>query len=512
MRSLSVSALKAYLLCPRKFRYMYVDHLPSDAVDRNRKFALSNILHAALTDFHSRRSIEWADLDRSLLGQWDASLFADIHASAAAYHKARWMLWDAFASIASPDVASFGYSFETNFGGGKFRGRIDRIDDEGDTLVLVDYVLGDHVDEQGLKICAAIASKVFKKPVRAIRVIRLGFNDGDADVAVESATGLENDIARLRRAMDADTQYQARPAPHCLTCPYVQICDSAYEKEHTPGRANELFRLFAGMEILMNIGESADSFRRGIEVSIRRLDSASTIVWLDGIVLSEDLEKALVTMTEFQGNVVVADGRASIAASDSFSVPVAKECLAVFPETVSRMAAEIFGRTLRIASSRAANFRAATTDGLTGLFRREVCEGRLEEERDASFAFILCDIDRFKGINDKFGHAAGDEALRIVTKILRSRSDAVGYRMGGEEFLLLVPDDSPSYAMALAEAVRAEIEAASFVDNGHAIALTASFGIALSKKGEGHFEALKRADEALYCAKEQGRNRVIVAP
>lgn len=152
----------------------------------------------------------------------------------------------------------------------------------------------------------------------------------------------------------------------------------------------------------------------------------------------------------------------------------------------------------------------AATDSLTGLQNRRSfvkhAEGRLGTlAPGAPISAIFLDIDSFKSLNDRFGHAAGDHSLFQVAQVLK---DAVALyhsasRIGGEEFALLVDDDLTG-ALQLAERLRLDIAAIERPD-GH---LTASFGVAEHRRGESFMVLLDRADEALLRAKQTGRNRV----
>lgn len=160
--------------------------------------------------------------------------------------------------------------------------------------------------------------------------------------------------------------------------------------------------------------------------------------------------------------------------------------------------------------------REARTDALTGLLNRRALEefAQLELKRGDRFATplsaILCDIDHFKAINDRDGHAAGDRVIRAVGERLRAElreTDAFG-RWGGEEFIAILPDTPAAAAQVLAERMRAAIEAGPVGDGGPRV--TMSLGVAQRAPG-GEWDLLvKAADEALYRAKAQGRNRVVV--
>jgi diguanylate cyclase (GGDEF)-like protein len=165
-------------------------------------------------------------------------------------------------------------------------------------------------------------------------------------------------------------------------------------------------------------------------------------------------------------------------------------------------------RNLKLAEARAAS------DALTGLPNRRAADETLKRMavhagRSASpLAAILLDLDHFKILNDRYGHESGDKALavvgRIITAVLRASDFAA--RFGGEEFLILLPDTDHVGALLVAEKLRSEIEHAELVGIGP---ISASLGVAvLPVDAVEPDELLRKADRALYTAKESGRNRV----
>ena len=158
---------------------------------------------------------------------------------------------------------------------------------------------------------------------------------------------------------------------------------------------------------------------------------------------------------------------------------------------------------------------AARTDALTGILNRRAFEERLEEElalarRESSqFVVAVGDLDGFKLVNDRLGHQAGDEALRRVARELgkwKRRSD-VNARVGGEEFALLLPSVDEAGAVAIANRVRLGVQE---VFAGDDVPVTISFGIAMfPAHGADPAALMHAADQALYAAKERGRNRCV---
>ena len=157
-------------------------------------------------------------------------------------------------------------------------------------------------------------------------------------------------------------------------------------------------------------------------------------------------------------------------------------------------------------------------DPLTGVMNRRALAGDLpvlEEIQRAggeSLAFALCDADRFKAYNDRFGHLAGDQALRMIAATIRGelREGDGAYRYGGEEMLLVLRNVTRDDALRVTERVRAAVQRAGFPHpDADAEVLTVSIGVATGPGETG--ELLARADAALYEAKRSGRNRVIGA-
>jgi two-component system, cell cycle response regulator len=158
------------------------------------------------------------------------------------------------------------------------------------------------------------------------------------------------------------------------------------------------------------------------------------------------------------------------------------------------------------------------TDQLTGTFNKAYIVARLgfiidlaSESRPVSV--ITFDFDNFKHVNDEFGHAAGDHILREISALIGSafitRPTDVFARMGGEEFVIVMPDTPVSTAADLAERIRKTLENQVFDYEGNAIRLTSSFGVCSATSPIEQPEALlARADELLYRSKREGRNRV----
>lgn len=161
--------------------------------------------------------------------------------------------------------------------------------------------------------------------------------------------------------------------------------------------------------------------------------------------------------------------------------------------------------------------RLATTDTLTGILNRRqffiLAEQEVERSRryGRTLALLLYDIDHFKQVNDTFGHQAGDIVLRELAKLVHEqlrRNDIEG-RVGGEEFAVLLPETTISEAVVLAERIRGIIESFAINIGETSLHITASFGVTAVKENDVALDSIyKRADSALYEAKNAGRNRV----
>ncbi|MFC7302288.1 diguanylate cyclase [Cognatiluteimonas weifangensis] len=176
-------------------------------------------------------------------------------------------------------------------------------------------------------------------------------------------------------------------------------------------------------------------------------------------------------------------------------------------------------RTLALRRDRDQARRLADLDPLTGLYNRRAWSERLlaletamrRQGRPLSLLFL--DLDRFKQLNDRLGHEAGDAALRATAGIMRGElreQDEVG-RYGGEEFVVALPDADGAHALQAAERIRRRLQQRAGEDVGGATP-TASIGVAMLQPGEDLASLIARADAAMYAAKAAGRNRVVLHP
>ena len=160
----------------------------------------------------------------------------------------------------------------------------------------------------------------------------------------------------------------------------------------------------------------------------------------------------------------------------------------------------------------------ALCDALTGLPNRLAYKDRIEMEANrwqryrAPLSLVIWDIDYFKRINDNYGHKAGDKTLCLVGQLMvnNCRSSDFVARYGGEEFVMLLPNTDSTKALEMAEKIKDLIENSGFNYNGESINLTLSCGISEFSGEDQHDEVFVRADQALYQAKQAGRNRCFI--
>lgn len=183
-------------------------------------------------------------------------------------------------------------------------------------------------------------------------------------------------------------------------------------------------------------------------------------------------------------------------------------------EVKNKIEEEIQERTKQLKEANLRLEQLANTDRLTNISNRMSLDAELDEHlrrAEASgspLSLILLDVDHFKEVNDQFGHQSGDLVLRETAYLLKEgmhKEHMVG-RWGGEEFLVISPETGTVEALEIAESLRQKLEMHSFSEVGQ---MTASFGVATYMEGDTYESLLARCDEALYEAKEKGRNQVL---
>lgn len=206
-----------------------------------------------------------------------------------------------------------------------------------------------------------------------------------------------------------------------------------------------------------------------------------------------------------------------LGASDSLPETKTAELLSSLTAELGNMVRDVHRLNREQSKVNESNLQLAQIDGLTGL-----CNHNTLLERGASLvsnassqgiplSLVMMDLDHFKLVNDKFGHQQGDHVLSVLGELLISitREGDVAARYGGEEFVVLLPNTRIDAAVRFAERTRAAMQASLPVGQSHSVTL--SLGVAQLRKAETLTALIKRADDALYTAKNGGRNRVCVA-
>lgn len=155
----------------------------------------------------------------------------------------------------------------------------------------------------------------------------------------------------------------------------------------------------------------------------------------------------------------------------------------------------------------------ADTDPLTNVATRRLFFEQLEAHPERTGVSLMVDIDHFKSVNDTHGHIVGDRAIQTVAEVLSAqiRSTDIICRFGGEEFAVFLRDSTPDRGAEIAERMRRGVEAANVQCAGQAVSVSVSIGVSQKKDFEDISASLIRADDALYRAKTEGRNRVSLA-
>jgi diguanylate cyclase (GGDEF)-like protein/PAS domain S-box-containing protein len=238
------------------------------------------------------------------------------------------------------------------------------------------------------------------------------------------------------------------------------------------------------------------------EVELRARRADGQVLWLQ--LKCEPVRDALGRLLEVRGSVLDITRRreAELALEDSRQVHV------------RHLEAAVATRTASLTAANEALQRLSRTDVLTQLNNRLSANEHLRQaflrmkRHGYTYAVLFIDIDRFKRINDTYGHETGDEVLRQLARVLQTAARATDFvaRYGGEEFLVLLPDTTDAGALTLAEKIRQAVASQAFVVVGE---LTVSLGVSVARGDDkNEEEAVHRADMALYRAKSEGRNRV----
>lgn len=186
-------------------------------------------------------------------------------------------------------------------------------------------------------------------------------------------------------------------------------------------------------------------------------------------------------------------------------------------QELNNLMRELNAKNRELSSANARILELTRTDPLTGLANRRYFDERIRQavslaQRQAQpLTVVMTDIDHFKSVNDRFGHDVGDRVLKGYARLMTemTRTEDLVARLGGEEFILMLPVTGGRQAREVTERIRVALPQRDLAGNGHRV--TASFGISQLLLGESIAELIKRADTALYQAKHGGRNRTMVS-
>ena len=258
-------------------------------------------------------------------------------------------------------------------------------------------------------------------------------------------------------------------------------------------QANDV-RIEAGKQLSASVREQVNSIQQRVDSTIE-LDQLKSQV-------RTRLDNILATMDQHQSTQEQHDGALS-------------EQLNALVDRVKAMEQDSENAEQRIEEHR----QRALRDVLTQLPNREAYQQRLAQEFERwqryqrPLSLIVCDIDHFKRVNDTYGHLSGDKVLRIIAKSLAKRLRKTDFiaRFGGEEFVVLMPETEQQQALKVVDGVRSAIAACPFHFKDEPVSITLSFGISGFTTDDEPESVFARADKALYEAKDQGRNRCVLA-
>jgi len=260
-------------------------------------------------------------------------------------------------------------------------------------------------------------------------------------------------------------------------------------------------------------------------VQLRNLTLALVVgllffIGLAAYLLSLSLVRPLDRLTSGAGKVAAGDLEVDVPVSSRSEVGYLTE---VFNDMVARLRQgreELAAINETLREKNVELHEISITDSLTGLYNRKHLMETLDKEVSRSqrhnhtFSLLVIDIDHFKKYNDTYGHLAGDEVLSRLASVFKEsiRSSDYAARYGGEEFIIMLPEVGPEQGVEGAERVRHKVAEERFDGEGESIKVTISVGVAsYPENGEDAESVIRNADEALYEAKELGRNQVVLA-
>jgi two-component system cell cycle response regulator len=291
------------------------------------------------------------------------------------------------------------------------------------------------------------------------------------------------------------------------------INENEIEAQHIATMINTLFRQVMIISDVTKI-ELNESFVPDVIIiscQMMNIDPLRIVAKLKAV---ENLRRTIFMMSATEENIAIVIKGMNIGINDYFCYPIDKS------ELIARMKTQL--RKKQYQDKLRADFdetiHLSIKDGLTNLFNRHYFDIHIKQlilsdiEHQKTLWLMMIDIDHFKQVNDKYGHQAGDELLFLLANILKNnvRITDIVARYGGEEFAILAKNLSREDIDELAERIRSVIEKQNFViENAASLKITISTGISKFRTGDSVATFIKRADNALYQAKKNGRNNIV---
>ncbi|GGB89914.1 GGDEF domain-containing protein [Marinobacterium zhoushanense] len=273
--------------------------------------------------------------------------------------------------------------------------------------------------------------------------------------------------------------------------------------------SEQLFR----KHLVSDDAKDTEEIHNGLVNLVNTLHEQASVAWEQTDSYSAVLRESLEALTDFNLTDTDALPLESIIRTLSLKTEAINDATRLFQQQIDAAQSEIAALKQELHQTR----QDASVDVLTDLFNRRVFDTELEQLMQLGslqeLSLILLDVDHFKRFNDTYGHLMGDKVLQYVGRILKDEcaEPLIPVRFGGEEFAVIAPGLGKDATKAIAERLRKRIEAIRIrqKSSGSVISsITASFGITCLRSNDDHSTLIERADQALYQAKLQGRNRV----
>lgn len=323
---------------------------------------------------------------------------------------------------------------------------------------------------------------------------------GDVIVTSEKELQWFEDRAKRFRAATIKGWYYALAHKEALVDHIIQHYDSTKNKESLLAEAYALEKLM--LPNLIQIGQNNEERWQSTAASLASIGLIKKDYSLKGFIYETNRKDGTLWYFVFVGGVLLL---------------LIYRLLCSNRRLASEVKRQVLGRK-SLEDAQEVAIKKAYTDELSGMGNRRACyeygDKAVEytKEHGEPLSIVMIDIDHFKQINDQFGHPVGDEVICSIAKLImgRIRETDIQGRVGGEEFAIILPNTDTQGAHSLAEEIRAAFESTEVVIDDLTIKVTASFGIAAFKTAKDDVRTImKRADKALYRAKEAGRNIVV---